>query len=139
MATVDFGTTKGAFNILRLGPPTYDLVIDGPPNISMRLDTVEIPYMAGKLLVGDGLLDEATLIVSGKIFAATHAALNTAVGGIWMALAGVGAHWVTMSDGSYNYPVLFKGCSGEYVRDTAGKWGNLTINLLILDPSDIAI
>jgi len=138
MATVDFGTTKGASNILSLGPPGYDLTIAGPPNISVRLETVEIPHMAGKLLIGDGLVDEATLVVSGKIFLASRAALNTAVYSIWAGLYGAGSHWVSMSDGTYNYPVLLKGISGEYVRDSGDKWANLTITLLILDPTLIA-
>jgi len=138
MATVDFGTTKGLSNILSLGPPNYDLTIAGPANVSMRLETVVIPHMAGELLVGDGLQSAATLEVSGKIFLGTRSALAAAVTGIWKALAGAGSHWVMMSDCTYNYPVLFKNCSGEHVRDSGGKWGNLTITLLILDPSDIA-
>lgn len=138
MATVDFGSTKGAYDVLRMGPPYYGMTIAGPPDISARLETVTIPHKAGKLLVGDGLLDDAMLLVTGKIFLANRAALDSAVYSIWSTLYAAGAHWVSMSDGTYNYPVRLKNCSGEFLPDTADKWGNLTITLLILDPTLIA-
>ena len=137
MATINFSDTKGGAAFLSLGPPTYDLTIAGPPNISIRLETVEIPHMAGKLLVGDGLIDEATLTVSGKIFTATRALNAMACHNIWSALYSHGSHWVTMSGTAVNYPVIYKGSSGEFVRDVADMWGNLSIDLLILDPTDI--
>jgi len=139
MATIDFSATKGGAPFLSLGPPNYDLTIAGPPTISMRVETVEIPHMPGKLLVGDGLVDAATLIVSGKIFLANRGLLDAACHYIWDTLSGAGEHWVTMSDASYNYPVIYKSSSGEFVRDADDKWGNLTIDLLILDPTDIAL
>lgn len=136
--TVDFGSTKGAHDIKRLGPPMYDLTIAGPPNISVRVETATIPHKSGGILIGDGLLEPASLVVSGKMFLLNRGQLDAASYSIWSDLYGGGEMWVRMSNGSYNYPVILKGVSGEFVRDTGDKWGNLTINLLILDPSLIA-